>query len=69
MRKEGCQLPLRRKATEVREVMPDEQDHRHCHRPGFGFVAERITEDVLSDLGVDPRLVRVAGGVVGAIVS
>jgi hypothetical protein len=34
-----------------------------------GYVAEKITEDALGRLGVDPRVVRVAGGVVGAIVS
>lgn len=34
-----------------------------------GFVAEKITEEALASAGVDPRIVRVAGAVVGAVVS
>lgn len=34
-----------------------------------GFVAEKITEEALARAGFDPRIVRVAGAVVGAVVS
>lgn len=35
----------------------------------LGLVAEKITEDMLASAGVDPRIVRVAGAIVGAVVS